>query len=51
MIFIECGMTSHGAFFKQHLEFDIVFFKTFDGAKRVELHKGANTKPRKMKKL
>jgi hypothetical protein len=51
MIFIECGMTSHGAFFKQPPKFDIIFFETFDGAKRVKLHKGGNTKPTVMKKL
>jgi hypothetical protein len=49
MIFIERGVTSHGAFFKQHLEFNIIFFETFDGAKRIELHKGGNTKPKILK--
>jgi hypothetical protein len=50
-ISIETGETSHGAFFEQHLKFDIVFFDTFNGAKRIKLHKGENTNPRVMKEL
>jgi len=51
-IFIESGTTGHGAFFKQHLKFDIVFFESSDGTKRIELHKGGNIKPKVlMKKL
>jgi hypothetical protein len=41
---------SHGAFFKQHPEFDI-FLDTFDGVERIEFHKGGNIKPRVMKEL
>jgi hypothetical protein len=26
--------------FEQHSEFDIIFLETFDGAKRIKLHKG-----------
>jgi hypothetical protein len=51
MISIKTGKTSHGAFFKQRLEFDIIFLDTFNGAKRIELHKSGNTKPKVMKKL
>jgi hypothetical protein len=43
-------ITSNGAFFKQHLEFDI-FIETFDGTKGLVLHKGENTQPRIMKQL
>ncbi len=42
---------SHGAFFKQHLKATIVFLYTYDGAKRIKLHKGGNIKPRVMKEL
>jgi hypothetical protein len=51
MISIESGAMSHVAIFKQRLEFDIVFFDIFYGAKRIELHKGGNMKPKVMKKL
>jgi hypothetical protein len=51
MISIESGVMSHVAVFKQRLEFDIVFFDIFYGAKRIELHKGGNTRPKVMKKL
>ncbi len=37
---------NHCAFFKQYSKFDIVFFETSNGAKRIVLHKGGNTKPR-----
>jgi hypothetical protein len=42
---------SHGAFFYQHPEFDIIFFNPFNGTKRIKLHKGGNTKPKVMKEL
>jgi hypothetical protein len=51
VISIEIGRTSHGAFFEQRPEFDIVFLGSFDGIERIELHKGGNTKPRVMEKL
>jgi hypothetical protein len=50
-IFSKTCKTGHGAFFEQCLESNIVFFHTYDGAKRIELHKGGNTKPRVMKEL
>ncbi len=50
-IFIETYETSHGAFFKQCLEFDIIFLDTSNGVERIELHKGGNNKPRVMKEL
>jgi hypothetical protein len=50
VIFTKIGGTSHGAFFEQGPNFDIVFFDIFNGAKRIELHKGENTKPKVMKK-
>jgi hypothetical protein len=49
--FYRIGITGHGAFFKQHLKFNIIFFETFNGIERIELHKGGNTKPKVMKKL
>jgi hypothetical protein len=45
-ISIESGATDHGAFFKQRLKFDIIFFEISDGTKRIELHKGGNIKPK-----
>jgi hypothetical protein len=51
LISIENGAMSHFAFFKQHLESNIVFFDIFYGAKRIELHKGGNTKPKVLMKL
>jgi hypothetical protein len=50
-IFTKTGETCHGVFFKQCLEFDIVFLETFDVTNMIKLHKGGNTKPRVMKKL
>jgi hypothetical protein len=46
-ISIKTSERGHGAFFKQHLESNIVFLDTFDGAERIELHKGGNTKPKR----
>jgi hypothetical protein len=45
MIFTKIGRTSQGAFFEQHPKFDIVLFDISNGAKRIEFHKGGNTKP------
>jgi hypothetical protein len=42
--FIEFGETGHGAFFEQHPKSNIVFFDTFHGVERIELHKGGNIK-------
>jgi hypothetical protein len=50
-MFTKTYGTGHGAFFKQCLEPNIIFFYTYDGAKRIEFHKGGNTKPRVMKEL
>jgi hypothetical protein len=50
-ILIKTSGTSHGAFFKQHSKFYIIFFETFDGTERIKFHKGGNTKPKVMKKL
>jgi len=50
-IFIKIGETGRGAFFEQCLKFDIVILDTSNGAKRIELHKGGNIKPRVVKKL
>jgi hypothetical protein len=50
MIFTDNGMTSHGGFFER-LKSNFVFFETFDGDKRIELHKGGNIIPKVMKKL
>ncbi len=47
----KTSRTCHGAFFRQRLEFEIIFLNTFDGVERIELHKGGNTKPRVMKEL
>jgi hypothetical protein len=44
----KIGVTLHGAFFK-HLVFDVIFHKTFNGAKRIVYNKGGNTKPKIMK--
>jgi hypothetical protein len=51
MISIEGSAIGHGAFFEQGSKSNIVFFETSDGIKRIEFHKGGNTKPRVMKKL
>ncbi len=51
MISIEIGATGRGTFFEQCPKSNIVFLETFNGTKRIELHKGGNTKPRIMKKL
>jgi hypothetical protein len=52
VIFTKIARISHGAFFKQHPKSDIIFFNTFNGTKRIELHKGGgNTKPKVMKEL
>jgi hypothetical protein len=51
MIFTKRGVTSHGAFFKQCLEFNIVFVETSNGTKMIEFHKGGKIKSRVMKKL
>jgi hypothetical protein len=47
----KIGETCHGVFFKQCLEFNIIFLETFDVTKMIKLHKGGNTKSRVMKKL
>jgi hypothetical protein len=47
----KTGRIGHGAFFGQHLEFNIVFLDTFNGTKKIELHKGGNTKLKIMKEL
>jgi hypothetical protein len=51
MISTKTSEISHFAFFKQHLEFDIIFLDTFDGTKKIELHKVGNIKPKVMKEL
>jgi hypothetical protein len=51
MISIEGSAIGHGAFFEPSLKFNIVFFEISDGIKRIEFHKGGNTKHRIMKKL
>jgi hypothetical protein len=51
MISIETNGTCHGTFFEQHPKSHIIFLDTFDGAKRIELHKGGKMKPRVMKEL
>jgi hypothetical protein len=51
VISIERGAIGHGAFFKQRPKSNNVFFEIFDGAKRIEVHKGGNTKPTAMKKI
>jgi len=51
MISIEGSAIGHGAFFEPSLKFNIVFFETSNGIKRIEFHKGGNTKHRIMKKL
>jgi hypothetical protein len=51
MISTKTSKISHGAFFYQRPEFDIIFFNPFNGTKRIKLHKGGNTKPRVMKEL
>jgi hypothetical protein len=38
-------------FFEQHPKSNIIFFHTFNGAERIELHKGGNIKPKVMKEL
>ncbi len=38
-IFIETSVTFHGAFFKQHLEFDILFCETSNTTKGIFLTK------------
>jgi hypothetical protein len=51
MISTKIGKTSHGAFFEHSPKSNIVFHDISDGAKRIELHKGGNTKLRVMKEL
>jgi hypothetical protein len=51
VISIKITGIGHYAFCEQRLKFDIIFFDTFDGPKRIELHKGGNIKPRIMKEL
>jgi len=50
-ISIEISETHHGAFFEQRSKSNIIFLDTFDGTKRIELHKGGNTKLKVMKEL
>ncbi len=50
-IFIETGGTCYGAFFEQLPKSDIVFIDTSHGVKRIEIHKGGNTKPKVMKEI
>ncbi len=57
-IYYKCRMTSiktyeigHGAFFEQCPKFDIIFFDTSNGVKKIELHKGGNNKPRVLKEI
>jgi hypothetical protein len=45
------GTTCHGAFLEQCPKSNIIFLETSNGAKRIELHKNANTKPSIMKRL
>jgi len=45
------GAIGPSAFFDQHPKSHIIFLDTVDGAKRIELHKGRNTKPKVMNKL
>jgi len=49
LISIEIGVTSHGTFFKQRLEFNIIFKKTYNGTKGIVFSKGGNIKPKTMK--
>jgi hypothetical protein len=51
MISIKTCETCHGAFFELRPESGIVFFDTSNGIKRIELHKGGNTKPKVMKEI
>jgi len=51
MISIKTCEIGHGAFFKQHPKSNIIFLDTFYGTKKIELHKGGNTKPRVIKEL
>jgi hypothetical protein len=51
MISTKSNEIGHRAFFKQHLKYDIIFLDTFDGTKRIELHKGGNIMPGVMKEL
>jgi hypothetical protein len=50
-ISIKSGAIGHSAFFEQSLESNIIFLETFNGTKRIELHKGGNINPRVMKKF
>jgi hypothetical protein len=50
-IFTEIGKIGHGAFFQQCPESNIIIIDTFNGAKRIEFHKGGSIKPRVVKKL
>ncbi len=47
----EISETCHGVIFEQRPKFNTIFFKTSYGPKRIEFHKGGNTKPKVMKKL
>ncbi len=49
--FYKTSKLGHGAFFEQCLKSNIVILDTSNGAKRIELHKGGNIKPKIMKKL
>jgi hypothetical protein len=51
VIFTKNGRTCHGAFFKQSPKSNIVFLETSNGVKEIKLHKGANNKPKIMKRL
>jgi hypothetical protein len=51
MISTKTSKIGHCAFFEQHLKSDIIFLDTFDGTKRIELHKGGNIKRGVMKEL
>jgi hypothetical protein len=50
-ISIKSGAIGHGAIFEQNLESNIIFIETFNGTKRIELHKGGNIKPKVLKKF
>jgi hypothetical protein len=51
IISTKTSRTSHGAFFKQHPKFDIIFLDILDGAEKIELNKGENIKLDVMKEL